>query len=315
MLSIRRGLRRFAPLGVGAALWSSGCAEDPEAPRPDIEDAEELETGRVGHVQIIVQPRQDETDPEPSLQVEARFAEYRGLDEQSARLRANVPRDPLVGLMVGQCLPSEELVDLGDSEVDDERELTLVDGGDLRLTIGAREVVVPLALVPDLLPWVSGVEYLHADHDLAPSSPTPDGTTPITLQLEGSPDDLLGGFELSLDLPRAFELLPAVEEPTLTDEGALHLRWEPPGGRADFLVLELTAHGEIAPIGGEVTCLVPDSGSARLEMGSLHAAGMAEADLVQVTARRITRAQVNAGAFSDIDVMVELRDQQLMPSP
>jgi hypothetical protein len=298
---------------LGALLWSGGCTEDPEAPRPDTEEAE-LESGRVGHVHVIVQPRQDELDASPALLVEARFAEYRGLDEQSARVRANVPRDPLVGLMVGQCLPSDQLTDWGETEVEEDRELTLVDGGDLRVRIGSRDVVVPLALVPDLLPWVSGVEYVHAGDDL-PLANAPDGTIPVNLQLEGSPDDELNGFELSIELPRRFELLPAVEAPTLTDEGALHLRWEPPGGAADMLVLELTAHGELAPVGGEVTCLVPDSGSARIDMGTLHAAGLAQADLIQVAARRISRAQVSAGAFTDIDVMVELRDQQLIPSP
>lgn len=79
------------------------------------------------------------------------------------------------------------------------------------------------------MPWVSGVEYVHVGEDIRAISSNPDGRIPVTIQLEGSPDDGLGSVELTVDLPARFELLPAVETPTEDAAGAVHLRWQPRG--------------------------------------------------------------------------------------
>ena len=314
-VSSRGRLLAGACLVTGMLATASACVDEPGAPTPDVEEAE-LQTGHIGHVQVIVQPRQDDFGPAPAVRIEARFAEYRGLDHNAARLRANVPPDPAAGLSVGECVPSDRF-DLSASEIEDERELTFIDGGDLRVTIGGHDFVVPLALVPDLLEWVSGVEYVHVSERMPEINAAPDGITPVSLRLEGSTEAELPGFELSLDLPRALELLPAVESPSedADTDGALLLRWQPPGESTDTLLLQLSAYGEVAAIGDEVTCLVWDSGEARLDMTQLHTAGLADADLVRVTARRISTHEVSTGAFDGVDVVVELRDQLFVPAP
>lgn len=311
--SLSSRARLLAGACLTAGLLASACVDEPGAPTPDVEEVE-LETGHLGHIQVVVQPRHDDFGPAPAVRVEARFAEYRGLDESAARLRANVPPDPAAGLSVGECAPSNR-IDLSASEIEDERELTFIDGGDLRVAIGGHDVVVPLALVPDLLEWVSGVEYVHVSERMPNINAAPDGVTPVSLQLEGATDAELPGFELALDLPRALELLPAVESPSEDADGALLLRWQPPGESTDTLVLQLSAYGEVAPIGDEVTCLVWDAGEARLDMTQLHTAGLADADLIRVTARRISKREVSAGAFDSVDVVVELRDQVDLPAP
>lgn len=312
--------RRAALAAFAVLALTSGCADEAVVPSPEADAEEvELETDRLGHIEVVVQPRQDQDGPEvPAVRVEARFAEYRALDEEEARRRANVPYDPAAGLSVGKCAPtdrfSSELTNVvGDAELD--RELTLVDGGDLRVEIGALDVAVPLALVPDLVPWVSGVEYVHADDDTSGITSAPDGVVPVSIHLDGSPDDGLGSIDLSLDLPRAFELLPAIEAPTADAAGALHLRWQPPGQSTDIMVLQLAAQSEVSTVGEDVTCVVWDAGETRLDMATLREAGLGDADLIRVTARRLVRTEIDAGAFDDVEVMVELRDQLLVPSP
>jgi hypothetical protein len=262
---------------------------------------------------VILQPRVDDSIPAPPLRVEAKFAEFRGLDEQSAARRANIPRDPEAGLVAGACVANERFVDPPAPDAED-RELTLVEGGDLRLALGTEDLVVPLALVPDLLPWVSGVEYVYAGATPEPR-PGPDGSIPLALRMEGSPDGGPGPIDLVLDVPPRFEILPAVESPEDDGHGALHLRWQPPGADDTDLLLQVVAHSEVSPTGPELSCLVPDSGQARLEVDALHRAGLARTELVRVTARRFARAHVSAGAFADIQLLIEMRDQRLVPVP
>ena len=109
---------RFAAAVLAVGLLTPACADDPEAPQPDAEEAE-LETGRLGHIHVVVQPRQNDPGPEPGLRVEARFAEYRGLDDEAARLRANIPRDPTAGLTLGQCVATDSLGDDSGSDTED----------------------------------------------------------------------------------------------------------------------------------------------------------------------------------------------------
>lgn len=307
--------RRAALAALALTMLASACGDEVVTPAPDA-DAEgvELESGRLGHVSVIVQPREDELGPAPAVSVEARFAEFRALDPEAARRRANIPRDPAAGLSVGTCAPSNRLGELT-GEADPERELTLVDGGDLRVEIGGLDVAVPLALVPDLVPWVAGVEYVHVGEDATGITSTPDGLVPVVIRLEGSSDDGLGSIDLTLDLPHRFELLPAVEIPTEDAAGALHLRWQPPGASTDLMVLQLGSFSEVTMVGDDVTCVVWDSGEARLDMSTLREAGLGDTDLIRVTARRLVRTEVDAGAFEDVEVMIEMRDQLFVPAP
>ena len=323
-LALAAGLLTGIPAGLGA------CAEDPEDPLADespglrgdtVETAPE--TGRMGQIHVVVQPRTGQVpvsmggDP-AAFRASARFAEYRGFGRQEARVRADMPLLALEVLSTGDCTASADvtgrLSSFEAAGADEGQELLLLDAGDLRLSLAGREQIIPLALVPDLVPWVSGVEYAVAQDQL-PTTGTPlrrgaamDGT----LDVEGSGDGTVPGFSVPVTLPPAFELLPAVED---GPEGALHLAWEPPDEDTGRLVLELQALENGRPIGEQVSCVVPDLGRARMDMATLDDAGLGNGNLVRVTARRLRRRLVRAGAFDPVEVLTEQRDQQLLPMP
>jgi hypothetical protein len=298
-----------------AIALGTACGEEGTAPRPDADETE-LESGRIGHVHVVLQPRIDPMMPSPTLRIEGRFAEYRGMDETSARLRANFPRAIPSELELDECVPTERPFEgATPTEPDEGRELTLFDGGDLRVAIGTEDVVVPLALVPDLLTWVSGVEYVYVSDGPSPAGSAPARAIPVEIRLDGADEGELAGFEAHVDLPASFEILPAAETSTREAPGALDLRWQPAGAADDVLVLHLVAFDEVAPVGREITCLARDSGHLRLDVGHLHEIGLARADLVRVTARRLAPTRARAPGFGDVDVLVELRDQQLVPQP
>lgn len=81
------------------------------------------------------------------------------------------------------------------------------------------------------------------------------------------------------------------------------------------MVLQLIAQGEVSTVGEDVTCVVWDTGEARLDMNTLRSAGLGDAEMIRVTARRLFRTEVDAGDFADVPIMVELRDQVLLPAP
>ncbi len=305
-----------------AALGTVACQDPgPVTGEPELGDDASVEMDRVARVHVIAQPRGDELGIEARLSVEGRFAEFTGMDPASAAVRADLAPLPIDQLREGQCAalssfggtlsgPGADEVPELDPEADPE--LLMLDAGDMRVTLGNEEVVVPLALVPDLVPWVSGVEYDLYDDRLPPLGKAPDGQTPIGIALDGAPDGSLPRFDARLSLPPIFELLPAVED---GDESALWLEWKPPESPGATIAIELRAYEDGEPSGGTVTCVLADNGTARLETADLSALGLGEGELVRVTARRMSREVVDAPGFGPVEVVAELRDQQLLPMP
>jgi hypothetical protein len=305
------------------ALWgiASGCADDPhEAARSSPAEAavvEEPTSGQLGRIHVVLQPQPDEIEPEPQLQINARFVEYRGVTESFMRARANLPVPVWEQLVPGQCVRSEQLLPTTDGpRDDDERELSMIDGGDLRVALGNRELVVPLTLVPDLLPWLSGVEYAHVDDRIPMLGVEPDGTSPVVVSIDGSSDGSLEAFSSSAVVP-----VPLVLETAKATNRRLTIDWQPPGDAGQTIVLRLQAFvatdGVSEPAGEEVTCLVADTGRADLALGPLARAGLgveaAESGLLRVSASRFDVTQVSAGNFGLVDVFVELRAQKILP--
>lgn len=326
MASLRVGRSRLGGPLLGAAavivgLVGFGCTEDPtDTGRPaSIEQAasHELPSGNLGRIHVVLQPRPDELEPEPQLQIHARFVEYRGVSEATVRARTNLPIPAWEQLVPGQCIASDALlpVEIGASKLEDprERELSMIDAGDLRVGLGNREFVAPLSLVPDILPWLSGVEYGHVDDRLPELLVDPDGTSPVSVSLDGSPDGTLEGFNVSVVVPARLE----VEAARVTDD-RLTIDWRPPGDTSEFVVLRLQAFrpsddGGNEPTGDEITCVVADSGRADLALGPLASAGLAaEAELLRVSVSRFDVTEVRAGSFGTVDVVVELRAQKLL---
>jgi hypothetical protein len=316
----------FAPLVATWAVMSIACTDDPVDPgrtaSSDLTGAE-LRSGHLGRIHVVLQPRPDELEPEPELQISGRFVEYRGLSEQLVRARANLPVPAWEQLVIGQCVASEALLPIPGPVPPGDRELSMIDAGDLRVALGNsgrwpgewREFVVPLSLVPDILPWLSGVEYGQVDDRLPQLVVEPDGTSPVSVSLDGSADGMLEGFAVNVLVPAQLTL----EAATVTED-SLTIDWRPPGHPSQFVVLRLQAFtpgedGVNEPAGEEVTCVVADSGRADLSLAPLSSAGLAaHAELLRVSVSRFDVSKVRAGSFGVVDVWVELRTQRLLHS-
>src|SRR5690606_22247080 len=145
------------------AITPIACTEDSVDSRGTVV-AEQVagESGHLGRIHVVLQPRPDELEPEPELQISGRFVEYRGLSETLVRARANLPVPAWEQLVVGQCVASEALLPVPGAlpASDHARELLMIDAGDLRVGLGNskerpgewQEFVAPLSLVPDILP-------------------------------------------------------------------------------------------------------------------------------------------------------------------
>ncbi|HVH99522.1 MAG TPA: hypothetical protein VM869_12460 [Enhygromyxa sp.] len=320
-----RGLRLISPfvavIGSVVAALTIGCAEDPVETGRTVQAEQatsEATSGHIGRIHVVLQPRPDELEPEPELQIHARFVEYRGVSETQVRARASLPVPVWEQLVMGQCIASEALLPVAGPlpPGDHERELSMIDAGDLRVALGNRELVAPVSLVPDILPWLSGVEYGHVDDRIPWLAVEPDGTAPVTVSIDGSADGSLEPFSVSVLVPAQLTL----EAAKVTDD-RLTIDWRPPGHPSQFVVLRLQAFtpgedGVNEPTGEEVTCLVADSGRTDFSLGPLESAGLAaQAELLRVSVSRFDVTQVRAGSFGAVDVLIELRAQKLLSPP
>ena len=309
-------------VALGAASFGLACSDEPGPSEPvravaqDAEASDELDVigGQLGRIHVVLQPKEDELEPEPGLQIRGRFIEYRGVSEDFVRARTNLPVPAWRQLVPGQCIASDALLPAASAPVGDnpDRELSLIDAGDLRVMVGGREIVAPLALVPDILPWLAGVEYTHVDDRLPRLAPAPDGTSPVFVSIDGAPEVGLDGFSVGASVPVALEV-----EAASVDDNRMTIHWRPPGDAARPIVLQLqafaAADGVNEPRGEEVTCLVADTGRASLALAPLTQAGLsADAPLVRVSASRFDAVEVPAGEFGVVDVLVELRAQKIL---
>lgn len=307
---------------LASLAWGpSGCSDEPtDSARPltaEIVTTDDLSSGHIGRIHLVLQPRPDEIEPEPQLQVHGHFIEYHGVSEAFVRARVNLPTPAWEQLVPGQCVASDALLADADpsAEVEgDEREVSMLDAGDLRIVLGTRELVAPLALVPDIVPWLSGVEYEQVDDRIPRLLREPDGTSPVMISIDGAAEGGLEAFAVSVSVP-----VPLALEAAKVAGERLTIDWRPPGASAGTLVLRLQAFsrgddGVREPAGEEVTCLVADTGRANLALTPLANAGLgARAELLRVSASRFDTARVQAGSFGDVDVFVELRAQEILP--
>lgn len=298
-------VRRIALVTCVVCLASTGCVEGVDSDPSSSSPAANQEFSRKARVRVQIQPHADKLEPEPSLQVQARFVEYRGVEEAFVQARADLAPLALDVLAPGLCVETSTLTPAHSSDASDEREINMIDAGDMRITLGDENLVVPLALVPDLLSYVSGVEYSYA-HDSVPSlAPGPDGTIPITIAVDGVAEDELHGFRVTTEIPTLLEFEGAQDVGS-----ALRLAWEPPASSAELISFRLQAFDDDTPVGEEAICLVPDSGRADLEWAALYEAGVAHhGDTLRVTGSRLSQRNVDDGAFRAIEVLVEVRDQ------
>ena len=274
--------------------------------------------GRLARIHVVLRAPAELASDEPALEVVARFVEYRGLDEAAVRARADLLPLPVDRLRPGQCVPSEQLW-LADEPRDSardsaraiQRELVLVDAGNIAVRIGDASVDVPLSLVPDLLPYMSGVEYGYVSESL-PARAWPAGEpSPSALTITVDGDDELPGFIVRAPIPEPV-VLRATPSP---DRSSLLLEWSPDGRRAPILVRLASLIGSESA-GDELTCLLTDTGSHRLDLDHLRAAGLdLSGDTLQLGASRFARVRFDAAdrfTRDNAEAVVELRSAALV---
>ncbi len=308
--------RALRPCGLALAVLVAACSDGGDT-RPDAD----VDALRLGRVHVVLEPTVDAIAPEgrdasddaidAQLEVSARFAFVRGLDEEFARARIDVPVLPHEALRPGECVPSASLVlEAAEPEDTDARELVMLDAGDLSVSIGGTAFEVPLALVPDLLPYMSGVEYLH-EGDGMPLGATL--TPEVDVVAQGSMTEDIPPFRAHGRVPPALELGATDADLDEQREGALVIRWTPQGD--DVVTVRLIALGRGEVVGEEITCVLADHGTARIDLGQLSVLGLSrQAEAIRVTASRIAVVTFDVGEFTGTELVVERRDRLIVPN-
>lgn len=294
--------RAFAFALVG--VLASGCAGDIDDGRTDAE-SDPLHLGRV---HVLVEPGDAVEDNEDSaaFEVTARFAFVRGFDEDVARARIDMAVMPHEVLRPGECVPSDQLVTPVEMEGDgsDVQELVLLDAGDLQVSVGDEHVRVPLSLVPDLLPYMSGVEYLYYADEVPNLG---DEARDLSVTASGSVTDELPPFSAGGTVPAPLDLGATDAEIGALDQDALALHWR---AGDDVLTLRIAGmvRGEVR--GSELTCVVSDQGAVRLHLPELRTFGLApDADAYRISASRMHATTFEAGDFGGSELLIERREQ------
>ncbi len=270
---------------------------------------------RLARVHIVLQAPDPVPGDDPAFEVRARFVQYRGLEEAAVRSRVDLWPLATDRLRPGQCLPSEVLWSGYEDTADDNRrsdalarELVLVDVGNLAVSLGQAAVDIPLVLVPEVLPYMSGVEYNHISETIPSHAyPASEGLPRnLTIELDGYGDDDLPARSVQVNVPEAVQLSVNAG----FDRDSMLLEWRP-DGRPAPIVVRLGGYIGSEPVGEELTCLLSDVGSHRFDFDSLRRAGLdLSGDVLQLGASRLARVAFDMGdAFpSDhTEAIVEVR--------
>lgn len=299
---VRRTVRWVA---LAAPLWAFGCSDGVDKARAgNLGEADAL---RLGRVHVVLEPTA-ETDAR--LQVTARFAFVQGLEEDFVRARIDMPMLSQDLLSPGQCTVDDAYPSAADGEIAGEpRELVLIDAGELRVNVGASRVRVPLSLVPDLLPYMSGVEYVYYGES-APN--VADGG--VLVEADGSQTDELPPFSVEGQLPAALDLSVSDADLAELERDALVMHWQSASDGTVAVRLTPLVSGE--PAGDDITCLFADRGQARLDLSVLRTLGLPpNADGLRLTGSRITSTTFDAGDFNGSELVVERRSRVSIPLP
>ncbi|MCR9164328.1 MAG: hypothetical protein NXI35_26860 [bacterium] len=323
-------MRASVMLALGFAVGLTACSDAGPGQGTGEGGDDEADALRLGRVHLVLSTPEPEPEPEPEVdggtddafELTARFAMVRGLDEEFVRARADMPELLEDMLSPGQCAVESALwpTDLDDIPAEPGHELVLVDAGDLEVQLGETRLDVPLSLVPDLLPYMSGVEYAY----FSESSPALDEADQVVVAAAGGQSDDLPPFSVDSPLPDAIDLSYTAEDLASLDDDALVLRWnarladgDRDDAEAEAFGMRLTplsggVGGE--PLGDDLLCVVSDLGQTRLELGYLRTLGFAaDADAVRIEASRTRASLFDVGAWAGTELVIERRDAISMP--
>ena len=306
----------LAALAIASlAAFGSGCSGDEADNGTGSEPG--LESMRLGRVHVVIEPEaerliDEDIDDAEAFEISARFAFVQGFDEDFVRARVDMPLLPTEVVRPGDCIASDQLATAGpyEAEVTDLQELHLVDAGNLSVQIGEDDIDVPLSLVPDLLPYMHGVEYLYFDDELPPELPDDGGL--VYVEAKGSQTEEFPPFRAEGEVPAALALDVTDNDLAELGKGALVLRWA--GEGEGLITVRLTGLQGGQPVGADLTCVLNDVGQTRLSFDGLRPLGlMLDAEALRVTASRLQATQFDAGDFVGSELFVERREKIVLP--
>lgn len=298
-----------AAFGLGLAL--SGCTDaDPSA----FEDTTIDEPLRLARVHIDVGPSDDLDDADfEQLAISARFAFVQALDEDFVRARVDMPLLANELLAPGQCSTAEALYTPPDEpDIVPQSELILLDAGNVSVEFAGQRFELNLSLTPDLLPYMSGVEYLHY------GEPNIDMTGPLTVESNGTQADIgaadiVPPFRIDANLPRSPDLAFFDRSMADLDRGSLVLHWAKSENASLPLLIRFTSLDNDIPVGQEVLCSFADEGSARIDLDQLRLLGLSrDGATLRVEASRADVQTFDVGHFVGSELVVERRSKLLI---
>lgn len=317
-MDVRSPGHQLATLAVASiATVLVGCAAEGMDKGPDV--GPESDSLRLGRVHVVLEPEAersvgDDLDDADNFEISAQFAFVQGFEEDFVRARIGMPVPPTDVIRPSDCVASDQLgtAEAPDPSSSDLQELQLVDAGNLSVQLGGEDIEVPLSLVPDLLPYMHGVEYLYY-HDELPSALDDEGGR-VVVEAKGSQTEELPPFVVEGMVPPALALHVTEQDLGELADGALVLRWQGEDVGDELITVRLTGLQGGEPVGAELTCVLSDVGQTRLSFDGLRPLGlMLDAEALRVTASRMHTATFDAGDFAGSELFVERREKLVLP--
>ncbi len=269
------------------AVGTVGCTTAAEDDVLDEDDA----GFRLARVHVTASARRDADE----VALKARFAVVRGLDEPFARARIGMPVLVRRQLGMGRCELAATLHE-GDADAEPKgsRELVLFDVGEIEVAFDHLDIAVNPRLVPDLLPYMSGVEYAYAESHVPGRMRDPQISRGVNVSLGGGVSTDAAPVVLHGELPAALEL-----RASWTDTG-MQVAWES-GNTRDDVVLRIESQGEHA---SALWCRLADEGLAELPSAALAAAGLFPGG-VTVSMSRFAESSFDLESFPGAEFVLE----------
>ena len=320
------------------SLWLGACADLGEDwPQPSDQDLDsDIQAQRMARIHLRLESQnhfmegQDwlKSSELAPIQIRGHFAEYRGLVPNFVRAYIHAPEFAWEWLEPSKCGVQADLIPLAWSENQrqDDRELALLDVGDIYWRYGDNNLDVSLRLLPDLMPYVSGVEYF-ADSSWIEQRAHSREAELATLHIEGNGDREFQPLVFSAPIPPTlqldFDLSQSPAQP-------FRFQWKSDSGNLPssnlintWFVLRLQGVRQNESTGQELICLVSnrkdngetiDHGAGTINLAELAEQGLdLEGDGLKVAASHISESIVQVGPFANTELLIEREMTEILP--
>lgn len=245
-------------------------------------------------------------DGQTALASEARLLRFRDVDPESAGVLAGASVPSLDELPLGRCVrvDGDQLLAEALAGSSPDAAVAMLDAGEVVVRAGDRAVRLTPRYVPEVVPFVSGVEY-EAEEDTIGRLP------PLSLRAGdeafvsafGGQD--VGRFDATATIPS----VPRVVAAGLDADGNLRVRWVAEPDAADGVVVSVASgHG-----GGTLRCRVANGATYLTIPRTLIDSGEGSSETVELAVERIARTPFAAAGMDDAEIEVGVRDVVIVP--